>query len=294
MCSSRFMCTVLALFCKVCLVYAADIDFSFHYYNDLYQSLKAEEKWQSIADISHKILLDNNLDHFSKSLVLNRLASSYFYLGDYENVLNSSMKALYHAKKSASNVSQIRSLYLLSAAHRALATKKSFSNHKKKSLQFINHALVLLDKQQPIQDCNFFIAGKVYFNAGALYQDILQNNKKAIWYYEQALTMFNHSSDDYYRTAIRYIRCLLESGEHNIAKIKMNQFSTNLCTKTGIHHRILKVRVYSKLGEFDKAYKIATEALEQAKVKSMVREIDMLDILIQEITATQFINNNLS
>lgn len=244
-----------------------------------YKTLKENEDWKRIIKLGNEALLDKNLTDEEQALIGVRLTSNYFYLADHETALKYAQSAYEDALNATNPELMARSIYLISAGHRAIYLKTSNEEHKKLAKENIDYALnyTELDEVTP------FTKAKIYFNAGALEQDVFKDFTKASNYFSKAMGLFHKDSDDYDRTAIRNIRCLLELGQNNTAKLEVERMTVDPNTKTGVQFLLLKTRVYLALPQYKNAYKCATEGLEKANEKGMKSEAKTLTDLLKEI-----------
>lgn len=234
-----------------------------------YAQLKKQENWRDIIELGNQAL-SIDLTDTQKALVCNRLTSCYFYLGQYADALESSKIAFSNAKASGDIEQQARAIYLISAVYRA-------QKNKEESRKYIDTALKFTNKN--ISD---FTKAKIYFNAGALEQDLDNNPEKASKSYSIAMSYFEPGSDDYARTAIRNIRCFLELGKISIAKLESERLTIDPNTKTFVHFLQLKSKIDIAQERYGEAYQRASQALEIAKAKDMTQEVERLKSLISD------------
>ncbi|OEY86378.1 hypothetical protein BIY23_04480 [Wolbachia pipientis] len=150
------------------------------------------------------------------------IISCHFYLGDHDKALKVAKDATAYTKQISNNDLKVRISYLISACYRALASKEKGEQHekyKKDADDYIKEACALCNKYPISQGIKI----KVYFNAGALEQDLNNSPSAARKYYEQALNILENPEfkdkffDNYCRTQIRYIRALLEDTSSDIS-----------------------------------------------------------------------------
>lgn len=140
-----------------------------------YDIFKASEDWAEIIDLRNSAL-SKGLNSKDNALINSRLASSLFYLGKKQEALDAATYAFGNATLAENKELEARSLYLISASHRVLGlVEEAFS--------FIYDALKLVDNSGVDQITKL----KIFFNSGALYQDLNHNSIKAKEYYAQAL-----------------------------------------------------------------------------------------------------------
>jgi len=239
---------------------------------DQFDHLKSEE-WSLVCSLGENALQDEALSAVEMAQVHARLASSYFYLGDYE-----SMKGHAHACQSialdaSSKQYLVRSLYLLSAYYRG---NLLFSDAK----GVISEALELTESD--IEDC---LKAKVFFNAGAAYADDPDGDPyQAIEYYQKALTLLDPISDDAYRTMIRMAKgwILLEKYEQ-AGETLSPLFQIDLEPRTSVHLQYVSAQINIAQNKRETALKQIDEALRCAEKLKMTVDIERLNKLKEEL-----------
>lgn len=262
-----------------------------HYYN-----LKSQEQWQKIIDISFYSMDIDNFSNQEAALIHLRLASCFYYLGNFKETSLRAKKALELLQKTKEYDLLARCYYLLSASYRTMALNSNNMQINQcnaefvtKAHEFINKALLL------IQDNNFniksFTKSKVYFNAGALFHDVDKNTKQALIFYEQSTDFLSKDKDDYHRIEIRRIRCLLEEDRIEEAfkeTLKLEKY-IDLRTKTGVHFLQLQAKIAFADKKYKKALYYTNEAIAIAKQKNMKLDIKRLEDLKEKILANYFV-----
>jgi len=246
-------------------------------FNTQYKILKTNENWDEIIQLGLEVLkIEDN------GLIRLRLSSCYFYLGNYQ-------EALSHAQLGEElTLDQpnllAKSYYLISACFRALCLKSSDEASRvglsSKAHRAIEEAVKLTEKITP------FIKAKIYFNYGALVQDVDNAPEKAGLYLSKAMEIFRSSDnyrDDYNRAAMRYIRAILEQGKIEIAEKEVTTLEPfiPLDSKSGVHFLQLKAKIFCALNKYDEAYHCAKTALDKAVEKNMLQDAARLKELLE-------------
>lgn len=234
-----------------------------------YETWKTVEDWNSIINDGNKIL-EENLGADDNALVNCRIASSLFYLGQYKAALESANYAFGNASLVENKELEARSLYLLSASNRALGEKAE--------------ALFYINKVTPyIEGIDNLTKIKIWFNKGAIYQDLEHDYIKAKENYKQALDIcaIERYKDDCNRVAIRSIRATLELGDALQANKEAKMLTISLDSKTGVQFLLLKSKIAYALGDLQAAHDYASQGLSIANSKQMHKEIQILNDIIQ-------------
>lgn len=241
-----------------------------------YLELKGKEDWVGIIHLGEALLQQPGTPPAAQeALIRNRLASCYFYLGCYPEALESAQKSLNVAVHQKDCEAQARALYLISAVHRVLEQKYPGKGHQARATESI-----LLAMTMPSQDAiSAFTRAKVYFNAGALAQDVELDWVQAAQYYAEALRVFDPAGDDYARTLIRQARCFLSAGKPEEALSQAESLRSDPNTRTGIHLLQLKAQIQLALGNPALACLYIETALQLAKSTGMARETELLEAL---------------
>ena len=293
----RFNFFILVLLCLVlnsCSTYNKDIttppnqEFSFRdEFFANYDRLKQKEAWHEIIELGSKALNYNDLTSEERAKINLRLASSYYYIGDYKNGAISADNGRIGSTNNLDSLA--RSYYLLSACNRAMSlktTNEKTSNYPEIAHEFIDKALALVNNHS-VRD---FTRAKIYFNAGALAQDVDANFLDASKYYLKAMEIFAKNPDNkdaYNRTVIRYIRSQLELGNVRLADIEAKELARtiNKNTRTGVQLLELQSKIALRQGKFQKSYQKIEQALELAQKKGMKADIERLEKFKQNITS---------
>ncbi|MFN7038789.1 MAG: tetratricopeptide repeat protein [Alphaproteobacteria bacterium] len=254
-----------------------------------FEYLKQKEKWQETIELGNEALKAGPIGIDSVKIEL-ILASCYFYLGNINETLNLAKQILETINNLFEDQHDLkaRALYLSSAAYRMLAQKAESEEGKKiytvNSDNNINKALELT-KNVKLEN---FIIAKIYFNAGALEQDVKNNLAQSMEYYSKAMDIFGSEKewvDDYNRAAIRYIRCKLENGNLRTALIEAKKLSNNIDinSKTGVHLLYLIGKIYLKKEDYVRSYQCTKQAIDIANNKNMNADLAKIKELEKEI-----------
>ncbi|MEI6187163.1 MAG: hypothetical protein WCP46_01500 [Alphaproteobacteria bacterium] len=239
-----------------------------------YHTLKEQENWQEIIIKGIRTINNDALTNEEKSLIYARLASCYFYLGNYEEARKAALEGFKLAGDDPNLLG--RSLYLQSAIYRATKQQELAFKMIKKALELTNNPKM-----------NEYVKAKIYFNAGALHQDLFNQSELASQYYKQAMKIYKEYSDDYCRTAIRYIRCLVELGKLNEAKEFFENLQVKEGSKTFVHLLQIKGKICLKEGDNEKGLLYLNQALAIAQSKGMVKDAERLNELINNFISNQ-------
>lgn len=239
---------------------------------DQFDLLKPQD-WPTVCDLGEKALQDEFLSDPEKAQVHARLASSYFYLGDYESMIRHIQECRSIALDISSKKYLVRSLYLLSAYYRGnLLFKEAKAT--------ISEAIGLIESD--VEDC---LKAKVFFNAGAAHADDPCGNLfQAIDYYQKAINLLDSTSNDAYRTQIRMAKCWLVLKNYKEAwETLFPLFQVNLELRTYIHLQYVSAQVNVAQGEWETALTQISHALKSAEKLQMKVDIERLIKLKKEI-----------
>lgn len=216
-----------------------------------YETLQNAEDWTNIVNLRNNAL-EEGLDPQNNALINTRLASSLFYLGKKQEALETATYAFANASFIENKELEARSLYLILAGHRALGAKMQ-------AFVFIDNALGYVDNTEVTQITKL----KIFFNSGALYQDLNNDPATAMGYYSKALEICQriNDEDDCNRTKIRSIRATLELGDAFKAAKESEELTINLNSKTGVHFLQLKSKIAFALNDYPSARLYASEGL---------------------------------
>lgn len=239
-----------------------------------FETLKLSESWEEIVNLGYSAL-NEDLDPQNNARINTRLASSLFYLGNKQEALDAATYAFGNASLAGNKELEARSLYLISAAHRGLGTKEE-------AFAFIHDALKFANNLEVGQITKL----KIFFNAGALYQDLSNDAVKAQEYYTKALEICTNlkDEDDCNRTKIRSIRAILEQGDALFASNQANELSSkiNINSKTGVHLLQLRSKIAFALNDYQNSCLYASQGFNIAKAKQMQTEINMFNALLKD------------
>lgn len=240
-----------------------------------YETLKLPENWEELVTLGNNAL-NEGLNPQNNALINARLASSLFYLGKKQEALDSATYAFGNASLVENKELEARGLYLISAAHRSLGAKEE-------ALSYIHDALAYADNKEVGQITKL----KIFFNSGALYQDLNNDPAIAQTYYEKALEICQeiNEEDDCTRTKIRSIRATLELGDAFQANQEATELTEkiNLSSKTGVHFLLLRSKISYELENYADSARYSMQGLEIAQAKQMQTEVTQLKELIERI-----------
>lgn len=259
-------------------------------FQDIYAELKTKQDWHGIIKAGNSFLSTSDIPKEEQAKVHLILASDYFYVNQYKEALRSGEAALNLAKGLDAPDLRGRSLYLCSAALRAIAREhekeggfEAADIAASKAESFIQLAISSSASFAPS------VQGKVFFNAGALYHDVAckKNISEAQGYYSQAEGIFSRlgQTDDLHRVQLRSIRSLMELNQLKEARHKINDLSIDPDSKTGIQFQLLKCKLLMQENKPHAAIAQVEIYIPKAKEKSMGFEVkEFEDIKAQVIS----------
>lgn len=197
---------------------------------DFYQSFEVnkEKDWEMVIKLGEKALKER-----SDPKIHARLASSYFYLGRYDEMKKHIDHCLEESLDVDSEELLVRSLYLLSAYHRS---QDSYEEARRVIDKALNKARKI--KNNPL-------LAKVLFNTGAAEADDPKGNLDyAKLCYEEALTLVDPHADDTHRLLLRLGRVYLLQNSLQAASSIITQLSKeNLVPRTKVHFYNLALQI---------------------------------------------------
>jgi tetratricopeptide (TPR) repeat protein len=222
--------------------------------------------WARVIELGHKALEEG-----SDPKIHARLASSYFYLGNYQAMKKHIDLCLEESLDADSEGILIRALYLLSAYHRG---QKSFGEARAVSLKALSKARQI--------DNNYLII-KSLFNAGAAEQDDpAGNHEQAKEYLEEAISLSNPHDIMTHRILIRLGRAYLGTNclQGSVAIVEKLSKET-LSPRNTVHFRILAARVAHTKQDKSEVTKQLDLALQEAHTLKMEKDIERIEALKQ-------------
>jgi len=255
----RFLYSLLLLF----FTYAHANEFSTQF-----DQLKSQD-WSLLCQLGEKALIEEKLTDLDMAQIHARLASSYFYLGEYDSMKTHIIACEKFALDLSSKQYLLRSLYLLSAYYRGKELFVEAQAAIEKALELINDG---------VDDC---LKAKIYFNAGAAYaDDPTCDPLQAISFYQKALTLFEQASSDAYRTQIRLAKSWLLLSNYEEAWTALTPlYQVDLEPRVSVHLLYVTAQLEMAQGNFDLALVRIEEALPLAKQLKMSRDIERLQQL---------------
>ncbi len=254
-----------------------------------FKTLSASESWQ-------EILLEGSLAlEAAKALgrasdeakICAQLTSTTFYLGDYKKALGYATRCHTLSEHFEDPSLFIRSLYLESAIHRALASKETHEASMQEgflqAVSAVETALQMYQKNH-LSDCS--LKGKLYFNLGAAHADNPTGNlHQALECYLSALECFNqvqgNDACDRIRTYLRLGKVYLlqkqfDKTEDILKKVKPQIFTKRLSLQADY----LEAQLRFALGDLTSGLIIAKEGLQKAESLQSQEDIIRFNNLI--------------
>lgn len=229
-------------------------------YLKTFPDLRKQEKWDEIVDLGVKALSDSPTD---KELIQihGHLASSYFYLGDFEEVEHHANHCYKFACKSGDKNEQAHGLYLLSAAARSRGE--------------FEQARIFARKGLPLAEGE--MKAKVYFNLGAAEADDPDGNlEEAENAYKEARDLFE-CPEDQQRTSIRLGKIYLLKGDLDEAERVVEALLPLIqCDRISMHSEYLSAQIEKARGNPEEARNFAAHALEKAERLGAKKDIERL------------------
>lgn len=235
---------------------------------EFYQSFATLRKnnWEKVIELGKKAL-----EEHSDPKIHARLASSYFYLGNYQAMKNHIDLCLEETLDADSEELLIRTLYLLSAYHRS---QESYNEARSVSLK-------ALAKARRLNNKNLII--KTLFNAGAAEQDDPQGNPdQGKKYFEEAIALADTCDLMAHRILIRLGRAYLQTNSlHGSASIVEKLSKEPLSPRNQVHYRILAARVAHAKNDKKEVASQLDQALHEASTLKMEKDIEKIQTLKQ-------------
>ena len=246
--------------------------------------LKQRGCWKKHLELGAVALkqADKIRDARSIMLLCVQMASSSFYLGDYDHSLKLAESALKSARQQKDSVAETEALYLLSAIARAKGQPAAVT--------LAEQALSVLQKNMlddPV------LEGKVYFNFGAALSDTypqqLSQSKK---YLQQAYLLFvaNKRNGDAFRTGLRWTRVEYLQGHYEEA-LKLLRSLTYWIEGPRLQmlYDFQLAKVLHRLQRWQEADDFAHNALKLAKRLDAVRDRERIERLLEVIRKKSFL-----
>lgn len=237
-----------------------------------YTKYKASNNWVEIISLGETLLAtDIKMLPAEQARLRCRLCSSYFYSAKYPKMIEHGLIALGIATQEQIINLQAKALYLISAGYRATSDEYN-------SRFYINQALDMTKL-----DIDPFIKGKIYFNAGALEQDLCKKYSIAIEHYTQAEWLFA-SGDDRDRIVLRRAQCMSFIGQVEGANNLLNTLSIDKNSRTYVHFLQTRAKVADAEANYPQALLYIDEALSLPLINLMPKDQERLQQLKQCIT----------
>lgn len=255
-----------------------------------FKHLSESEQWKEIIS-QGSIALEaaKTSKRFSdEARICAQLTSTAFYMGDYHQALLYATRCHELAEKFDDPSLFIRSLYLESAIHRALAAKEVEENARQTSyLLAINVCEKAADLYSRTHIDNINLKGKIYFNLGAAHADNPKGRlEKAEECYAIAVECFKKTKavDDVIRTTLRLGKVYLLQSNYGRCQQMLNEVRPLISIeRLSMHADYLEAQLKFALKDFDGARRIAIIGLEKAKTLGAKEdELRLASLLIQQ------------
>lgn len=236
-------------------------------FNQSFTTLRKND-WNRVIELGKKALEEN-----PDPKIHARLASSYFYLGKYQDMKKHIDLCLEESLDADSEELLIRSLYLLSAYHRSQGAFAEARSVSKKALS----------KARQLN--NIYLIIKSLFNAGAAEQDDPHGNyEQAKDYFEEAIALSEPHDIMTHRVLIRLGRAYLNTNclQGSVAIIEKLS-KEKLSPRNHVHYRALVARVAYAKQNHTEAAKELDLALQEARTLKMERDVKRIETLKQTL-----------
>ncbi len=255
------------------------------YFNKI-KELKESEAWKEII-LAGELALSNNPEISSKIATIHAdLASSYFYLGEYQTGLLHSQICLDMGKQLKQPVVIVHGLYLLSAYLRAQASIAANPKEKEVLFQAAKDWIEQAFSYSIEQECPFIYA-KALFNKGAAYaDDPLGDLEVAKECYQKAMEIFFNleQRDDYSRTAIRLGKIyFLKNTQEPLKELFAQLENYPMRQKTLAQFFYLKSQYLLAIQDYKQAQSILLKAIDIAKSLEMKVDLQRYTDLMNQI-----------
>ncbi|MFN7039258.1 MAG: hypothetical protein ACK4OM_06825, partial [Alphaproteobacteria bacterium] len=156
---------------------------------------------------------------------------------------------------------------------------------RKKALEWTEKSLELSNIPTNLKENTI---GKIYYNASAVYQEVAQDYEKAKKYIYEAMKIFSKfdcMNINYKKAELRNIKLELDLGYKNYSVVGITNYRSGLGTQSRI--KVHYMQIYSQVeynqGNYEAAFKAASEAIEIATPKFLQQEIKRSKKLLKEI-----------
>ncbi|MBS0585656.1 MAG: hypothetical protein JSR76_05080 [Verrucomicrobia bacterium] len=257
-------------------------------YFESFKTLSKAEKWAEIlsqGSIAIEAAKNSNRES-DEAKIAAQLASTSFYLGNYEEALLYARRSYRLAEKFDDPTLFMRALYLESAIYRALAPKEDAEEQ-------VTYARAVTIAEQAANTYskmgveNNNLKGKIYFNLGAAHADnpkgSLEEAKSA---YEIAIACFEivGAVDDVIRTTIRLGKVHFLQKEYEECQQVINEIRPLIASeRLAMQTDYLEAQLKFALHDFEEALKVATIGLERARALGAKQDEARLLSLLRKI-----------
>ena len=211
-----------------------------------------------------------------------QMASSSFYLGDYDHSLKLAESALQAAQQQKDSVAETEALYLQSAIARAKGEPAAVTLAEKALSMYQKE---LIDDQ--------VLEAKVYFNLGAALSDTYpQQLDKSRKYLQQAYLLFvaNKRNHDALRAGLRWGRVEYLQGRYKEALKLLQSFSHWVeGPRLQMLYDYQLAKVLHRLSRWQEADTLARSALKNAKNLDAARDLERIKILLDAVSNKSFL-----
>ena len=248
------------------------------------RALKDKGCWHKHLELGTTALAESEQKGDNRTIMLLslQLASSSFYLGDYDHSFKLAARALREGRQQQNKAVQAEALYLQSAIARAKGQPDAVS--------LAEDALTILQKERMDDPV---LEGKVHFNLGAALSDIppkkLNQSKQHL---KQAYSLFvaNKRNHDALRAGLRWTRVEYLQGHYPEALklIKSLELWVDGPRSKMLYNYQL-AKVLHRLKDWRKANHYAMEALKLAETLDASRDKARIDTLLLAINQHRFV-----
>lgn len=257
-----------------------------HWLLDKEPWLKQHGCWKKHLELGGLALkqADKTRDARSIMLLSLQMASSSFYLGDYDHSLKLAESALQAARQQKDSAAETEGLYLQSAVARAKGEPVA--------VIFAEQSLSVLQKSMlddPV------LEAKVYFNLGAALSDTPPKQlEKSRRYLEQAYLLFvaNKRNNDALRAGLRWVRVEYLQGHYHEALKLLKSFTHWVeGPRLEMLYDYQLAKVLHQLQRWQEAEIAVREALRLANQLDARKDRDRVESLLAAIQEKSFLTD---
>lgn len=240
-------------------------------YFENFEQLAKTEKWDDIIS-EGSVALDEarkQKKRGDEAKICAQLTSTSFYQGNYTQALLYANCCHELSQEFLDPTLFVRSLYLESAVHRALAGKKS-DEDQKSYFQAVKIAEEAMQVYVNSKLNNENLKGKIYFNLGAAHADNPNGDRQeAVRCYDLALVCFKNAKaiDDCVRTNIRLGKIYLLEKKYDLSQKMIDEVRSQTSNeRLTMHTDYLEAQLKLAINDIKNAMKIANIGLNRAKI----------------------------